>query len=192
MTTYVNETVLQHIEGAKKGRQADFMALYNQYEVCVRAYLRSKYYPDQQACDADSVLNDTFEYFFKTLNTFRCECSVETWLLRIAKWRYLSCVKKKCPEPNPADPEQQMASEDSSMCVEECIQQLLNTSYQTAKQRKCIDSLTFKALGMTNQEIAEKMGLVSSGATRVFIHECKKKISGMHVLKHCLKDCSSL
>lgn len=199
-----SEDDLVHIEDMRRGGQKGFMILYQRYEKRLRAYLMSKTYYDASKCDADTVVNDTFYAFYKSIHTFRGECSVYTWLSRIAEKRYLSCArqKKHVTRRQASDKEgsesQTYEKEkirhyeiEREVCISQCMDRLIQQLCEGKSYTECLKALTFVSLGLTYEEIAEKTGRPSANACKQFVHSCKKKISDQHPLKRCLKDCSS-
>ena len=74
----------------------DFSLVYRLYFEDVYRYLCSMC---RNAYDAEELTAETFFKALKNLDSFRGDCDIRLWLLKIAKNCYLSSVRKPRPEP---------------------------------------------------------------------------------------------
>ncbi|MEK8019060.1 MAG: sigma-70 family RNA polymerase sigma factor [Candidatus Parabeggiatoa sp.] len=71
------------LEDIRKGGQKGFTILYNHYVRSLRYQLITKYHIPEGS--VDDVLQEIFVKFFKSIDTFKQDCSVSTWLYWIGK-----------------------------------------------------------------------------------------------------------
>ena len=77
----LHESDQELIQRCQRGDQESFGILYDRYE---RAVYRFVYHVVGNADEADDIKQDTFVKAYRTLPGFRGECSLLTWLLKIA------------------------------------------------------------------------------------------------------------
>jgi RNA polymerase sigma-70 factor (ECF subfamily) len=85
-------------------RRLTLEALYQRYRGPIRQYL---YQLCGSAEQADDLTQETFVRAFVGLLTFRGDCSVATWLFRIARNAYLNSLRR--PDPNRVDTDEFLA-----------------------------------------------------------------------------------
>jgi RNA polymerase sigma-70 factor (ECF subfamily) len=71
------------LKDIRKGGQKGYTALYQRYAITLRGYVISKYHIPTD--DVEDILQQIFLKFFNTIDTFKQDCSISTWLHEIAK-----------------------------------------------------------------------------------------------------------
>jgi RNA polymerase sigma-70 factor, ECF subfamily len=91
------------------GQQVSLEELYHLYREPIRRYLCQLCGADDQA---EELTQETFIKAYTGLLTFRGECSVATWLFRIARNLYLNSLRR--PSPARIDTDELLAIPDSA------------------------------------------------------------------------------
>lgn len=80
------------IEGLKQGKQEAFRLLVNRYQIMV---VSTCFYFTNNHDDAQDIAQDVFVEVFISINKFRGNASISTWLYRIAVNKSLNFIKKR-------------------------------------------------------------------------------------------------
>lgn len=148
--------------------------LYNTYFHDVYLYIKSLSHDDETA---QEITQETFFKAMKSLDSFKGECSIKSWLCQIAKnLFYNHCKKQKrfTDEEIPADiPDTQISFEekvsDASQALEiHRILHKMEEPYKEVFSLRIFSELSFK-------QIADIFGKTESWA-RVTFHRAKVKI----------------
>jgi DNA-directed RNA polymerase specialized sigma24 family protein len=140
---------------------------------------------------ADEICNDTFFQFYHTIKYFKEECSVLTWLNRLAYQETLKQLRiKKIPIENISI--DKFLEENDKLEKDDCYQYCIRT-YISSNRKKlyknCLENLTFFYQGYSIKEIAQKINR-SFSATTSFLSSCRKTFKQNSLLKKCWEDCN--
>lgn len=180
----------------------DFTFLYKKYVKSMRYHLICKYHIPMDA--VDDVLQDIFFKFFKNIESFRKDCSIPTWLNKIAETVVIDYWRKNAKENNSVnynedyndDTEQdsqlfdiiklKSQSEEDHRHLKICLEQIKVHLEHEGKTEllKCLETLLWQQEGLSIQEISEKIGK-SYDATKTHLSQCKKKLAQYPPIQEC-------
>lgn len=155
--------------------EKEFEAAYRDYFDLVYRYALAL---TRDACAAEELTQETFFKAMQALDGFRGECSLRTWLCRIAKNLFLSQRRRKEPQPLDELPERADDAdgpEDLALRKEESLRihralHALPEPYKEVFSLRVFGQLSFK-------EITGLFGKTENWACVVY-HRAKGKIYG--------------
>lgn len=182
--------------------QNDFAFLYKKYVKSMRYHLICKYHIPMDA--VDDVLQEIFFKFFKNIESFREDCSIPTWLNKIAKTVVIDYWRKNAKEDNSVnynedyndDTEQdsqlfdiiklKSQSEEDQRHLKICLEQTKIHLKREGKTEllKCLETLLLQQEGLSIQEISEKIGK-NYDATKTYLSQCKKRLAQYPLIQEC-------
>ncbi len=190
----------------RKGRKG-FIALYHRYAGRVKSYLLWHCRLDEET--AEELCNEVFFKFCHNIDKFNEKCGIHTWLCRIARNEVLNHLRKREVEyvplssstantaddadtgnSNPYDnqPDDKIPDIVRQICYEQCMDRLLGELQKSGSHKDCLNALTLRAMGVSIESIAEKIGR-TTGATKTFLSTTCMKIMQQGSLKRCMDDC---
>jgi len=172
------------IEDMRQGGTTGFEELHRRYQGRLKGYLMSSKYYGFDKLLAEDICNKTFFRFYQKIDLFKQECSVFSWLCRLAR-NFL-------PKPEPVT--EQLSEQDllfehdiETLCIERCVRQAIAKN-KNGPLAKCLKALMFSIEGMSIKEIAEKIGRTEN-ATTTFMTGCRKRLRETAEFKRCWEDC---
>jgi RNA polymerase sigma factor (sigma-70 family) len=204
----IDKKTIKHI---RQCGQMGFNVLHRRYEGRLKGLLMSpkSYGLDESA--ANVICNNTFFQFYQTITQFKGECSVFTWLYRLARneaSRYFDNENKQneikkgleeklalgVPLSKEADNEQ-LENQPEPLSKAEIVLPVAEEKrfchercirQLLAQNPKCAKALILRYDGLSIKEIANEIHKTEN-ATRVFLHNtCRKKLNS------CRKKCYSI
>ena len=179
--------------------QSNYQLLYNTYSPKIRRYLNSIFSIE----DSEDLLQDIFLKVFNSLQTFRGEANMNTWIYRIATNTVIDRLKssthkfsKVQHELNPTsmhyNNSQYAATFDKQLEkaeMNECIRQFINEL--TEKNRTVFVLSQYESL--TNKEIAEILN-ISIDSVKIRLHRAKETLKAS-LTRNCniyFDECSEI
>jgi RNA polymerase sigma factor (sigma-70 family) len=182
--------------------EKNFIILYKKYVKSLRYHLICKYHIPMDA--VDDVLQEIFFKFFKNFESFRQDCSIPTWLNKIAQTVVIDYWRKNAKEDNSVnynedyndDTEQntelfdiiklKSQSEEDHRHLQICLEQIKIHLKREGKTEllNCLEALLWQQEGLSIQEISEKIGK-SYDATKTHLSQCKKKLAQYPLIQEC-------
>ncbi|EDN71377.1 hypothetical protein BGP_2033 [Beggiatoa sp. PS] len=176
------------LEDMRQGGEAGIEMLYKHYFPKLRSrviwLLTKKYNISLSIAEiaADEICQDTFFYdFYKKIDLFKEECSVMTWLLKLATNKTIDYLRKE-PKTENLQPEQLEEAEESffefdaqeekRFCYVECIGHALKR--QGTNEPDCLTALIFSFPKASIDKIANELG-ISHKEAKVLLNRCKRK-----------------
>jgi len=179
--------------------QSNYKQLYNSYSPKIRRYLNSIFSIE----DTEDLLQDIFLKIFNSLQTFRGEANINTWIYRIATNTVIDRLKsnthkfsKVQHELNPTlmhyNNSQYASTFDKQLEkaeMNDCIRQFINEL--TEKNRTVFVLSQYE--GLTNKEIAEILN-ISIDSVKIRLHRAKEtlKASLTHNCNIYFDECSEI
>ena len=162
-------------------QQFNYSEIYNDYSPKIRRYLNSIFSIE----DSEDLLQDIFLKVFNSLQTFRGEASLKTWIYRIATNTVIDRLKSNThkfskvqhqliPSTLHYNNSQYSSTFDKQIEKEEmndCIRQFINEL--TAKNRDVF--LLSQYEGLSNREIAEILH-ISIDSVKIRLHRAKETL----------------
>lgn len=153
----------------------DFSEVYQLYFKDVYLYIFSM---SNNSSLAEDITQETFFKALKNLNSFRNECSMKTWLCRIAKNAYLSHLDKhknlsQSPTPEAAvdfSTEQLVIRKSEALSIYKVLH-YLEDPYKEVFTLRVLGELSFAEIG----EIFSR----KEGWARVTYHRARQKIQSL-------------
>lgn len=161
-------------EGSKEITASDFALIVNQYQ---KKVYRVLFLMLKNAEDADNLTQDCFLRAYTTRTQFRGECSLQTWLLRIAVnlardhvksrrasfWKRMVGLGEDGPAPVP-EPVAAQPSAERELIARETLDAVWRVADQLSQRQKEVFVLRFVE-EMELKEIAEVLSL-STGTVK--------------------------
>ncbi|RKZ77676.1 MAG: hypothetical protein DRR19_27590 [Candidatus Parabeggiatoa sp. nov. 1] len=193
------------LKDIRKGGQKGYTALHQRYAITLHGYVISKY--DIPIDDVEDILQRIFLKFFNTIDTFKQDCSVSTWLHGIAKSIAIDYWRVQANKPHTVsidtddgetgdntvgtlldemseDWSQKAQNDlDIQMCIERALAQLQRDGSKTSLL-KCLNTLTFFAQGSSIQEIAKEFGK-NPDTTRRYLLDCRTRLRQYQPIQRC-------
>jgi len=192
MRNKISSEELAWLEDMRQQGERGLYHFFMRYDRSLRSWLQAQY--SLSEADAHEVSNDVFHEFYKTIHNFRQEASVLTWLCRIGHYRSLDKIRAhKGRHEAEIEDELLLLNQPSledierELCYQQCLARLINAVEQENPYSDCLKVLTLQAYGQSIDDIAKALNR-STGATRVFMTACRKKLES-HWLKQCQEDC---
>lgn len=179
----------------RQGGHDGFATLHRRYEGRLQRYLISHYGLDKFL--AEEICNDVFFRFYQTIQQFREEASVFTWLVRLARnkisehWKGVKIRPKLVPlssDDNSEEPNLYFEADiEKNLCYERCMRNAI-AKLQHSSYADCINALIFSTQGLSIKEIAIKINRTPN-ATGVFMTACRRRLRKNSAIKRCWEDC---
>lgn len=162
-------------------QQFNHSEIYNDYAPKIRRYLNSIFSME----DSEDLMQDIFLKIFNSLQTFRHDASLNTWIYRIATNTVIDKLKSNAHkfskvqhELNPSELhynnnqfattfEKQIEKEEMNHCIRQFINEL------TEKNRTVFVLSQYE--GLTNKEIAEILN-ISIDSVKIRLHRAKETL----------------
>jgi len=178
------------LEDMRQGGKAGFETLYKRYFPKLRSgvlRLLTKYSHSKQMTDiADDICQEVFYSFYKNIHTFKEECSVITWLSKLAYNKTIDYWKKKPVfkgEESLDEIEETeetffrmiietMEQKEKNFCYAECIGNALKKL--GSNDPDCLTALIFSFPKPSIDKIANEIGITHQNA-KLLLNRCKKK-----------------
>ena len=180
----------QAIADICEGGQKGFAILHRCYEGRLKKYLISRYNVDKSI--SEEICNGTFFKFYKTINQFREESSVFTWLIKLASHEisdYFAKIRRALPpSDNKIKYDIKFEPEiEKDLCYERCMRNVI-AKIKNSSYANCIKVLIFFTQEQSIKEIAIKINRTPN-ATAVFMTSCRQKLQKNRDIKRCWEDC---
>jgi RNA polymerase sigma factor (sigma-70 family) len=202
LNDFLNQLDQQLLDGVRNGNGSDWEKLVSQFHGRLLAFARRRL---GQNADAEDVVQETFLSLVKSLESFRGEASLETWLFQILRRRIVDahrhagrnqhvqlCLSDSQSESSsPARTNQMSASIDRSASwyvrneeqrvndQAELLQAVTAATDRLKTERRFRDLKTFDLLFFAhcrNQDIAQELGLEET-AVAVLKHRFIQRVS---------------
>lgn len=146
--------------------------LYEKYKQDVLNYL---YFLTKDALLSQELLQETFLKATVGIITFRCQCSVKTWLFSIARNCYIDAVRKKTPQLEFDEELLLGAAVISDSFVNEIENMDIIERLFESLDEKLKTIVIKRSCGYSFKEIAHDVNISESSA-RVLYHRAVKKL----------------
>jgi RNA polymerase sigma factor (sigma-70 family) len=200
LTDSLNQLDQQLLDGVRNGDGSAWEELVSQFHGRLLSFARRRL---KQNADVEDVVQETFLSLVKSLETFRGEASVETWLFQLLRRRIADAHRRAGRDPhvqlclsdsqpdsaNPATTSQSPADQSASWYVrneeqrvqdQSALLQAVSAATDRLKsERRFRDLKTFDLLFFAhwkNQAIAEELGLEET-AVAVLKHRFIQRVS---------------